>query len=128
MPYLLASLNSCKDVGLARTLMSFKNMLTLIQIIAPILLIIMASFHLVKLMTNPDDKKKLQKVKNSFIAAAVIFFIPLLLNVVMNLLGSSTTISDCWNNPSSSGTNPTYMDPYETGKKSTIYTNPEDYK
>ena len=124
---LLASLNNCKDPGLEGTLVAVKNIITLIQIIAPILLIIMASIHFFNLMKNPDNKKLLPKIKNSFIAAAVIFFIPMLLNVVMNMLGNSTDISTCWAS-SKIETNVTYMDPYEEGKRSKIYTDPSEYK
>ena len=119
---------NCSSPGLGGILFAIKNMLNLIQIIAPILLIVMASLHIFAVMRNPDDKKRVKKVINSFIAAAVIFFIPMLLNVVMQMLGTSTTISDCWNAASNVNTNPTYVDPYDTGKRHGLITDPGDYQ
>ena len=74
----LVSISSCTDNGLGAILIVIKNSLSFIQIIAPITLLIMATIHFINLIRNPDDKKRIPKIKNSFIAAAVIFFIPLL--------------------------------------------------
>jgi hypothetical protein len=125
--YLLVSASSCSDPGLARILLAVKNMLSLIQIIAPIVLLIMASINLFQLMMSPDDKKKVKRIINSFIAAAVLFFIPMLVNVVMSIVGSNTTVSDCWNKASSTNTTPGYMDPNDSKSKTKIYTDPSEY-
>ena len=105
---LLVSASTCSDAALAMILKTVRNVLTLIQIIAPILLMIMATVELVQLMKDPDDKKKFKKVQNSALAAIVIFFIPMLINIVMSMLGSNFTISDCWNSIG----NPTYSHKY----------------
>ncbi len=127
--YALVSVSSCSDPGLARILLTVKNILTLIQIIVPIVLIVIGSIHLFQLMVNPDDKKRPKKIINSFIAAAIIFFIPMLVNVVMYMIGSNTTVSDCWNNASSINNNPQYVDPNDTNNnKNKIYTDPKDYQ
>lgn len=126
---LVSTMSTCNDPALARALLAVKNILTLIQIVAPLVLIISASISLFQMMVSPDDKKKMSKIKNSFIAAAIIFFIPMLLNVVMSLVGDSTTFSDCWNNASSvSNSEPQYQDPNDNKNKNKVYTDPRDYQ
>ena len=89
----------------------------------------MASIHLTNLMRNPDDKKALPKLKNAFIAAAVVFLIPTIVNAAMYMLGNNFTLSDCWNSKSgtSSGSS-SYQDPYG-GKRNKIgVTDPSEYQ
>ena len=124
----LISVSSCNDAGLARLMLAIKNGLTIIQIFVPILLLLMASINLARVVKNPDDKKGLARVKNSFMAAAVVFFIPMLLNVLMQMLGTNTSISDCWNNASAGSATPGYSNPGDNSKKSKIYTDPGDYQ
>jgi len=124
----LVSVSSCNDAGLARVMLGIKNGLNLIQIIVPILLMVMASINIAKVVRNPDDKKLIPKIKNSFMAAAVVFFVPLFLNVLMQILGTNTLISDCWNNASVGSANPGYSNPGDNSKKSKIYTDPGDYQ
>ena len=92
----LVTQGDCSDVALQNVLSTIKNILELIQIIAPILLLIMTAIHLTNLMRDPDDKKKLKKVQNSALAAIIIFFIPVIVNVVMYMLDDTFTVSSCW--------------------------------
>ncbi len=62
--------SDCSSAALAGILYTTQGIIQLIQMIAPILLLVMASIHLIQLMKNPDDKKGLPKIRNSFIAAA----------------------------------------------------------
>ena len=126
---ILVSMSSCNDPGIARLMSAMKNGLTLIQIVVPILLIVMASVNLFKLASNPEDKKGLTRVKNGFIAAVIVFFIPMIIDILMNVLGTNTTISSCWNNSNTGSNNPGYVDPGDTNnKKSKVYTDPGDYQ
>jgi len=120
-------INACSSPALAAILKSTKNILSLIGIIAPILLMVMASIHLVNLMRNPDDKKALPKLKNSALAAVIIFFIPTITNAVMYMLDDSFSVSACWNNASSYSYSSSYVEINE-GKKKTFYSNPGDYE
>lgn len=113
--------------GIVSLIAASQKIIRLIQIIAPILLMVMASIHLIRLMKDPDDKKGLPRIKNSFIAAAIIFFIPMFVDVVMNMLGSDVTISACWNAAKSSSGTPTYIDPYGQ-KKTKPFTDPSQYE
>ena len=85
----LTMASECSSPILAVILRVVKNLLALIQIIAPLLLIAGMTYHLIKMMQNPEDKKGLSKVKNSALAAAIIFFIPVLINALMNMLGEN---------------------------------------
>jgi len=123
----LISLN-CNDQSLAAILTVIKNILQVIQIIGPIVAIIALSLHFFQLMRDPDNKKAVPKIKNSMIALVVLFFVPLLVDVVFSLLGSSTTFSACWNSSSSKiTTTPTYQ-PIDSTKKQGLITDPTEYQ
>ena len=126
MMYILDIINTCSSPALATSLKIFKSILGIIQIIVPILLIVAITIHLVNLMSNPDDKKLINKIKNSAIAAVLIFLIPTLLNVVMGLLEDSYTLSACWNSITEYSGPARYIS-LNDGKKS-IYANSDEYE
>lgn len=100
----------CADYTLATILSIVKRALTLIQIIVPIILILSGIMQFTKLMLNPDKDKKGPKVFfNSILAAAIIFFLPLIINLTMNIINinyeagivkddtiTAFDISNCW--------------------------------
>ena len=49
------------------------------------------------MIKNPEENSATKKIINQFLAAAIIFFIPVIVNVVMGMLGEKTTFSNCWN-------------------------------
>ena len=79
------------------TLPIVKNILTIIQIVGPIILIISLTLQITKLMANPNNKDSTKKIKNSIAAILFLFFIPLLIHLTMTFLGDSFTLSTCWN-------------------------------
>ena len=89
----------CSDYALANYLHIIKEALNLIHFIVPIILIIMATINIVQLMLSPDDpqKKKWKSLINKFLAAIIVFFIPVILNVLFNLLPDGLDIAGCWN-------------------------------
>jgi len=119
----------CNDPALAGILAIVKRIMLLLQIIVPILLIIMASIHFVNAVRNPDDKKIVKKIFNSFLAAAIVFFVPVFVNVVMGMLGENTTFSNCWNkaNDTVKYSNQ-YIDIEENNNNKTILINPSSYE
>ena len=123
----LVIMNECSSEAMSGILSSVKNILTLISIIVPITLLVVSSINLFQLMMSPDDKKKLNRIKNSMIAAVVVFFIPTLVNAVMMMLGNTTDVSDCWNNAKSNNGQPQYIEVNE-GKRNSIFSNPSDYE
>lgn len=124
----LVSQSTCSDPSLASILYIVKNILNLIELIAPIALIIMLSVNFIRLAKNPDDKKGLPRIKNSVVALVVIFIIPVIVNAVMYMLDDSFTISDCWNNASPASSSGTYVDPNEGGNRQQITIDPSEYE
>ena len=120
-------ISECSSPALAGILNAVKNILSLIGIVAPIVLLIMASINLIRLMKNPDDKKGLPRLRNSAIAAAVVFMVPVFVNAVMGMLDDNFTVSACWNSAGKVTYSTTYIDPYD-GKKKTFYSDPGDYE
>lgn len=98
MFYILNDLvSSCNDAGLASILSVIKKVITMIQIIAPILALVGGVLAATKLMTNPDEKKYKNALINVIIALVMVFLLPVVVNAVMGLLDNSFTISSCWN-------------------------------
>ena len=95
---ILDVMQTCNSSALSIILPIVKNILLLIQIIVPILLIVFSIIQLSQGVMNPDLKDQNKKIFNKFIAAAVVFIVPVLLNVVMGMVGESTEFSNCWNN------------------------------
>ena len=81
--------NCCSNKAIASLVSPISNIINLIQIIVPILLLIMISINLTQLVINPDDKKLLKGIKNKAIAAVLVFFVPVIVNVFINMVGDS---------------------------------------
>lgn len=96
----LYTINQCSSGEMSAFVSILKNILNLIQIIGPILLLISLVIAFVQLMSNPDEKKYKARIKNSLIGIIILFFIPLLVNVVMATVDNSYQISACWNSSS----------------------------
>lgn len=90
----------CNNSILFGFLSIIKKAMIMIQIIVPIILILFAIFSLIKMLHNPEEKKNVKRIINQFLAATIIFFIPLLVDLVMNLVGEKTNFSSCWNSSS----------------------------
>ena len=124
--YLLILLD-CNDNSLQSIMTFIKNTLNVIHIVVPILLIVMASINLAKMLKNPDDKKGISKIKNIFIAAIVVFFIPTFLDVLMSSLGENTTISSCWESSNYTPFSSSYYETEEKDKQK-LYNDPDEYE
>ena len=121
-------LNICDNTTLLSFFTIFKRILLLIQIFVPIILVVFASINIAKMVNNPDDKKGKKKILNQFIAAIIVFFVPLFVNVTMNLLGDNNDISSCWmkaNDRMSTTNNYRKTSEKETN---TIVPNPDEYE
>lgn len=88
---------TCTDAALAHFVNLAKHILNLIQLIVPIILIVMMVVIFIKMMINPDDKKLVKNMRNSFISLVVVFFLPIIVNAVMLLFDDSFKLSECWN-------------------------------
>lgn len=110
-------MKTCNDQVLAGILNVVRNILLIIQIAVPIILIIWSGIEFFKLVTNPDAKGGTKKIINKFIAAAIVFLIPTLINVTMGLVGESTNFSSCWKNAKEISTKSNYTSEEAFGKK-----------
>lgn len=123
----LTMISECSSPALSIILRVVKNLLNLIQIIAPILLMVSIIMNLIKMMRNPDEKKNFSKIKNAFLAAAIIFFIPVLINALMKILGENYDISLCWNRVDDHYSEASYIK--SNNKKGiSIFQNPDTYE
>ena len=86
----------CQDKAMQTILGPVSSIISIIQIIAPILLLIMVAVDLTRAVLNPDDKKRLPSIRNKAIAAVVIFFVPVFADVLLNSISTSgMSISSC---------------------------------
>ncbi len=126
---ILTVIETCHNPLLATVLAAFKRIMLLIQIIVPIILIIWGTISFIKMINNPDDKKGTKSIINKFIAAAIVFFIPIIVNALMSMLGESSEFSSCWINADEKITQSNnYYDTNEGKPRNTIGNNPSDYK
>lgn len=86
----------CTDAGMAAFMGIGRRIYSFIQIIVPILLIIFTVVRFINLMQNPDDKKGIKPIINSFIAAAVVFFLPSVVSIVLGILPEQIQLTACW--------------------------------
>ena len=123
----LTMVSDCTVPMLGLALRVLKNLLDVIQIIVPIVLMCAMTYHLIKLMQNPEEKKLKSKIKNSALAAVIVFMIPVLINMLMNILGEDFDVSLCWNNIQDNYTNAEYIK-INNKKGTNILGNPNDYE
>lgn len=89
---LLVDLKSnCSDYGIALYLHILKEILHIIHIIVPIVLMLMVAINLLQLMMDPEDQKniKMSRFKNKIVAAVLVFFIPYIMNLVVEIISYS---------------------------------------
>lgn len=86
----------CQNYALISIMYIVDKALDIIQILGPILLIVALGIHLVRLVTNPDDKKNKSRIKNTLIALVMIFVVPVVVNATMNLLTEGYSVEGCF--------------------------------
>ena len=125
----IIKVSECANPALSTILPPLKAILTLIQIIGPILLIISLVIQFSKSMMNPEENKNIKKIITTIIAILLLFFTPILLNAVMGMLGDDFTISECWNKAGKGNDNsktPGYQDPNKGKERSKIIEDNQD--
>ena len=128
--YILDMVSTCGNPALSNLFSIAQKMITIIQILAPILAIVALGINLTKSVINPDDKKNFSMYKNWIIALVMVFAIPTLVNATMGILGEDYDISACWNNAKNANTsgNSTYKPVNNNNKPSgPINTTPDSY-
>ena len=93
----------CSNVDILKVVYLIKIVVTAIQVAVPIILIVTISLDFAKGMKDAKAPSELlANCRYRLIAAVVIFAIPLLVKIILNVLGNSTFFSSCWNNADSS--------------------------
>ena len=112
----------CNSKALVNLIDVFKNMMILLQILSPILLIIFLSIGFINAARNPEEKK------NKVIAAIMVFFVPIIVNALMFILGEKTEFSSCWNNVKAIKSFSNYISISEGRKKYNIIEDASNYE
>lgn len=95
----MLEIDVCAQPTVAQVMGVVNLIMKIICIIVPIVLIIMGSFDLFKAVTagkDEDIKKKQQTLIKRIIAGVIVFLVPTIVNVLMNLIGVSDW-RECWN-------------------------------
>ena len=119
--------SSCSDYAMVSVLSVVKRMLSLFQIIAPILCIVSLLITFFNLVRDPDNKKTLVKIKNTLHALFAVFFVPVAVNVVFGMLDDSTPISSCWEMANHTYHAPVYI-PVDDRDKYQFLSDPSSYE
>ena len=127
--FILDMVGTCGNPALSNLFSIAQKMITIIQILAPILAIIALGINLTKSVMNPDDKKNFSMYKNWIIALVMVFAIPTLVNATMGILGEDYDISACWNNAKNANTSgdSTYKPVNNNKPSGPINTSPGSY-
>ena len=127
--FILDMVGTCGNPALANLFNIAQRIITIIQILAPILAIVALGINLTKSVMNPDDKKNFSMYKNWIIALVMVFAIPILVNATMGILGEDYDISACWNNAKNANTsgNSTYKPVNNNKPSGPINTTPDSY-
>jgi len=123
----------CSDYALAMSLNTIRKFMSIVQIIAPIILILMAVVELTLLMMDPEKKNGLKNTYNKIMAATIIFSIPIMMDAVLSVMPDSFSVSACWDEAKviaekSKNTSSKYVDINPKKKKKTILTDPDSYQ
>ena len=126
----------CSDPGLSRILSIIKSLFVIIQVIVPLILIVMASIQLIKMVSDPDDKKSVKTLYNKFIAAAIVFLLPSIVNLSLGAISDVVDLDNyevlaCWNSASNNNGSGKYISKEKNNKKSnatSVVIKTEDYK
>ena len=133
-------LYSCNNYAILPLIKVIRNALVVIQIMAPILLIMSVCILIFKGVTSDlkDQEKTKKNIINAVIACAIIFLIPAIVSVTLSAVGNGVgginlSIANCWaaadNYTPKASTR--YINPHKEneGKEATkVYVDPGDYE
>ena len=128
--YILESVKSCSDPGVIIIITIVKRVLSLIQMLGPILAIVSLGILFTQHLINPENKKLKNRIKNSVMALILLFLVPYIVNMVMLLCDDSFVFSTCWNYEETVqvfGSKTTYIELDNSRPPQSIITFPGDY-
>ena len=94
----------CESSGFLTVLHMVLIIVNILKIAVPLVLIGMLTMDIYPLIGNPGEVSKVvKKSKNRLIAAILIFFVPTIMQLILNALGDSTAISTCYDHATDTG-------------------------
>ena len=91
---------TCNDSALLSVIAMVKNILNILTLAIPIILILMLSIDISKLVIDPNDSNRgkiLKSIVNKAIATVVVFFLPTIINMLMEAVGTDNfQKASCW--------------------------------
>ena len=123
----------CNDYGLVGILDVSRKLMNLIQLIVPIILIVMFAVQLTNMVINPEDNKLKKGLYNKFIAAVIVFMIPIITDAVLKMMPEQFSIPACWEQAKVSAEvvrsqNNTYISINDNSRLSPVLPNYDSYK
>lgn len=94
-------LTVCGNADLLSVMVIVKKILDLLQIIAPVGLIVFASIDIIKaVISNKQDEiyQKLHMIPKRLFAAIIIFFVPVIIDLVMSIADNTFEYASCFEN------------------------------
>ena len=95
-------LKACDNYSFLSSILLIKRIIEISCMIIPVILVLSAGISLAKIVFNPNimaTKKDIKIISNKFIAASLVFFVPLLVNLLMALLDTTMVYdTECWSN------------------------------
>ena len=119
--------NTCSSPALGSLLLIMKNILSLIQLVGPILALVSLTFIFIRLMTNPENKKLKNAIKNWALALVLMFFVPVFVNVVMGMMDNSFSVASCWESVKVSADDVKFHNTFD-GDYQSVLVDPESYE
>ena len=94
----------CESSGFLTVLHMVLIIVNILKLAVPLVLIGMLTMDIYPLIGNPGEVSKVvKKSKNRLIAAVLIFFVPTIMQIILNALGDSTTVSTCYDHATDTG-------------------------
>ena len=93
-------LSFCDKISVLETILTIKSIINILSIIIPIALIVSSVIMIAKNMIEGKDTMLSNSVKSfttKAIAAVLVFFAPIIVNLVLNLIGDRTEFTSCLN-------------------------------
>lgn len=95
-------LSACQDYSFLSAVLFIKRLLEFICVLVPIALIIMSAVEVSKIVLNPDAKVTkgvISRVTHKTVCSVAVFFLPILINLLLSMVGQSDmTSTACWTN------------------------------
>ena len=88
---MIADINPiCVNVLVLRIIYFAKLFINVLRFLIPIILIVKVGIDIYTQMMNPDNSDRIKGIKNKIIAAVIVFLIPTVVSVIINIIDSMT--------------------------------------